>query len=90
MRDRDGEAFAGRPDDVAFEPVRAPFRMRRDDDLVRTEGAQRILHRLERVAVADLALGLDAITLELRQAGIEPALGGGACTVLVRSPRPHR
>ena len=78
MRDRDGEAFAGRPDDVALEPVRAPFRVRRDDDLVRAEGAQRVLDRLKRVAVADFAVGLDAVTLELRQAGIEPALGGGA------------
>ena len=45
-----------RADDVALEPVRAALGMRRDDDLVGAEGAQRVLDRLQRVAVADLAL----------------------------------
>ena len=66
-----------------------PFGMRRDDDLVRAEGAQRVLDRLQRVAVADLALRLDAVTRELREAGVEPALGRRARAVLVRRPGPH-
>ena len=60
MGDRDGEALARFLDDAALEPVRAALGMRGDDDLVRAEGPERVLDRLQRIAVADLALRLDA------------------------------
>jgi len=46
VRDRNVEALFGCADDVALEPVRAALRMRRDDDLVGAERAQRVLDRL--------------------------------------------
>src|SRR3972149_8125684 len=55
MRDRRVEALAGVGDDPALEPVRTTLRVRRDDDLVRAERAQRILDRLQRGGVAGLA-----------------------------------
>ena len=72
-----------RADDVALEPVRAAFGVRRDDDLVRTEGAQRVLDRLERVAVADLAPAVDAVTL-----GAAPG-SRRAGAARPRAPRPR-
>ena len=54
------EALARLVDDAALEPVRAARGMRRDDQLVGRERAQRVLDRLERVAVADLAARVDA------------------------------
>src|SRR5581483_6712944 len=47
-------------DDAALEPVRPPRRVRREHDLVRPERAQRILDRLDRVAVAHLAGRVEA------------------------------
>ena len=57
--------------------------MRRDHDLVGAEGAERVLHRLQRVAVADLAARLHAVALELGQAAVEPLLRLRAGGVLV-------
>src|SRR5919204_3594076 len=69
VRDRDGEALSGLLHDAALEPVRAPFRMRGQDDLVGAEGAEGVLDRLEGIAVADLAARGDPGLLE-------PAKGG--------------
>jgi hypothetical protein len=40
-------------DDAAGEPVRTPFRMRGDHDLVRREEQQHVAHGEQRVGVAD-------------------------------------
>ena len=45
-----------------------------DHDLVRAEGAHRVLDRLERIAVPDRAFRLDAVAPELREARFEPLL----------------
>ena len=63
--DRDVVALARVLDDAALEPVRPPGGMGRDDDLVRGEGAERVLDRLERIAVADLALGASGPTARI-------------------------
>ena len=63
--------------------------MGRDHDLVGAERAQRVLDRLERVAVADLAFRLDAVAPEPREARVQPLLGGGASAVLVGGPVPN-
>ena len=44
--DREREALARAGDDAALEPVRAALGVRRDEDLIGAEGAQRILDRL--------------------------------------------
>ena len=89
MRDRDVEAVSGRADDIALEPVRAALRMGGDHDLVGAESAQRVLDRLERIAVPNRAFRLDAVEPELREARIEPLLGGSSSAVLVRGPVPN-
>ena len=55
------EALTSAGDYSPLEPVRAAFRVGRDDDLVGPEGADRVLDRLQRVGVADLAARLDAV-----------------------------
>jgi hypothetical protein len=57
-----------------------------EDDLVGAECSQGVLHRLQRIAVADLASRLDACFREPRQAGIEPLLRRGPRTVVVGDP----
>ena len=59
VRDRHGEALPRAADHAALEPVRPALGMRRDDDLVRAERPQRVLDRLERLAVPDLAARVD-------------------------------
>ena len=90
MRDRNGEPFARALDDAALEPVGAALRMRRDDDLVGAEGAQRVFDRLQRVAVADFAASFDAGLGEHREARVETFLRGCARAVLVGHPVPQR
>src|SRR4051794_30450457 len=72
VRDRDLEALACARDDASFEPVRPAFGMGRDDHLVGAEGAERVLDRLQRVAVADLAARLDPGFAEPPEALLEP------------------
>ena len=48
VRDRDGEALPRLADDAALQPARAALGVRRDDDLVRAERAERVLDRLQR------------------------------------------
>src|SRR5947207_11824116 len=90
MRDRDREALARACDDAPLEPVRAAFRMRRDDHLVGAEGPERVLDRLQRIAVADLAARVDPRPAEPLEARLEPLLRLGAGPVLVGGPVPDR
>src|SRR6185437_17038246 len=76
VRDRNREALARVLDDAALEPVRAALRMRGDDDLVRPERPERVLDRLQRIAVADLAARLHARLRQLRKAPVEAFLCG--------------
>src|SRR5437763_15498178 len=86
VRDRDRETLAGTADDAPFEPVRPAFGMRRDDDLVGAEGPQRVLDRLQRLPVADLATRLDARFPQSRQAALKTLLGSVSRLVVVRAP----
>ena len=81
-------ALARELDDALLEPVRASRWVRREHDLVRRELPERVLERLKRVAVADLASRGHPDARELREARVEPRLGGGARAVLVRRPGP--
>ena len=76
-------------DDALLEPVRAPRRVGRDDDLVRGKRAERVFERLERVAVPDLAARGDAGIAQAGKGLVEALLGGRPGTVLVRGPRPE-
>src|SRR6266849_5420279 len=76
--------------DPSLEPVRAALGMRGDDDLVRAEGAERILDRLQRVSVPDLSPCLDARSRELREALFEALLSCGARAVVVGHPVSNR
>ena len=68
VRDRHARSAPRAPGhDAPLEPVRPALGMRRDHDLVGAEGAQRVLHRLQRIAVADLAARLDAGRREPRE-----------------------
>ena len=64
--------------------------MRRDDDLVRAEEAQGVLHRLERLGVADLALCVDPASRSRARLSLQPLLRLRARAVLVRGPVPER
>src|SRR2546423_14525213 len=86
MGDRDGEALACLLDEMLLEPVGAARRMGGDDDLVRAEGAERVLHRLERLRVADFAAGLDPVGAEPGEARVDAVLRRQARLVLVGSP----
>ena len=86
MRDRDGEALSGRLDDVLLQPVRTAFGVGRDDDLVRAEQAERVLHRLQRLRVADLAPRVDPAGPQALQARVEPLLRLHPRVVLVGGP----
>ena len=92
-----------RRDEVVREPVRAGLGVRRDDDLVGREDGERVRDRLERVAVADLAAGVDARGPEpvqrhgrgaARRRGAHrrcPASNGaGACRARARRRGPRR
>ena len=61
-------------DDAALEPVRAALGMRRDRRARRGRSAERVLDRLQRVAVADLAARLDAGRAHRRERVLEPLL----------------
>src|SRR5262245_9351362 len=86
VRNRYRKALAGAVDDTFLQPMRAAFRVGRDDDLVRAEGPERILDRLQRLSVADLALGLDADVAQLGEASGQPFLRRLARLVVVRGP----
>src|SRR2546430_14087111 len=90
MGDRDREALARARDDAALEPVRAPLGMRRDAHLVGAECPERVLDRLQRVAVADLAARVDPGPPEPLEAGLKPLLRLRTGPVLVRGPVPDR
>ena len=66
------EAHAGARDEVAREPVRALLGVRGDDDLVGREGPQRVLDGLQRIAVADVAVGDDPRGAQATQRRLEP------------------
>ena len=87
VRHRDVEAEPRLLDDPLLEPVRAARWMRRDDDLVGGEHPERVLERLQRVAVADLAARRDPGLAEPREARVETRLCRGPRAVLVRRPR---
>src|SRR6266566_6991363 len=90
MGDRYWEALARILDHPALEPVRPAFGMRGDDDLVRAEGAERILDRLHRVSVSDLSPRLDARVGELVEALFEALLSCRPRAVVVGHPVPKR
>src|SRR5882724_4860386 len=81
--DRDGEALSSTADDALLKPVRPAFGMGRDDDLVGAESAERVLDRLQRLAVADLAAGLDGRLLQSREAPVKALLRGVSRLVVV-------
>jgi L-seryl-tRNA(Ser) seleniumtransferase len=60
--------------------------MRRDDDLVSAERPEGVVHRLDRVGVADLAAGLHSLRRQRGERRRQAALGLRARAVLVRSP----
>src|SRR5688572_6419853 len=70
VSDGHGEALPRSVDDAALEPVGAALGMGRDDDLVGAEGAERVLHRLQRLRIAHLAAGLEAGVGEPLQAAL--------------------
>ena len=80
------EADAGPRDEVVPEPVRARAGVRGDDDLVGGEEAEGVRDRLERVAVADLAAGVDARGPQPVQRPGKALLRGAARAVAVRRP----
>ena len=85
VRHRHVVAHAGVLDDALLEPVRAARRVSRDDDLVRRELAERVLERLQRIAVPDLAARLHA---ELRRAASRLASSRACARPRARRPRP--
>lgn len=60
--------------------------MRRDHDLVRGEDPERIVDRLERIAVANLASSGDSESSELGQRGLEALRGSCDAAVHIREP----
>src|SRR5512132_2775876 len=84
--DRNREALAGAADDALFQPVRPPFGVGRADDLVGAESAEGVLDRLQRLAVADLAVGLDARVVQTREAALEAPLRSVPRLIVVRDP----
>src|ERR1700693_6512495 len=62
--------------------------MGRDDDLVGPEEPERGLHRLERLGVSHLALGIDSGLTELGQARVQTLLCLHPGAVFVRGPVP--
>jgi len=83
VRDRNREALLGARHDALLQPVRAALGVCRDDDLVGAEGAERVVDRLHRVGVPDLAARVDPRVGERVQAAVEPLLGMSARLVLV-------
>src|SRR6266545_3741224 len=88
--DRAREALARLLDEALLEPVRAADGMCRDDNLVGAERAQRILDRLEGIAVADLAADVEAGLSEVAYRRLYALLGRCARPVLVRKPVAER
>src|SRR5438874_12080736 len=86
VRNRDCKAFARAADDALLEPVRPAFGMGRDDDLVGPESAERVLDRLQRLAVADLAARLNAGLHQSRETSVEALLRSVPRLVVVRDP----
>src|SRR5438105_11051258 len=86
VRDRHRETLAGAVDNAALEPVRTSFGMCGDDDLVGPESPQRILHRLKRLSVADLAARVDAGFPQAGETAVEPLASRIPRLVLVRDP----
>ncbi len=64
--------------------------MGRDDDLVGAEGPERIVHRLNRIRVADLAARLDPLGGQGAQRLLQPVMGERPGAVLVRGPVAER
>jgi hypothetical protein len=58
-----------------FEPARLRLFVLEDHDLVRGLLQQRVLRGLDRVGIAHLAAGLDAILTQLSEHSLEPSLG---------------
>src|SRR6266508_5609732 len=75
-------------DDLFLEPVGASRRVRGDDDLVRPERPEGVLHRLERIGVADLAARLDTLFGECGERPLEPLLCLRPRAVFIRGPVP--
>ena len=60
--------------------------MGRDDDLIGAKGAEGVLDRLQRLAVADLTAGFDARVVQTREAALEAPLRSVPRLVVVRDP----
>src|SRR6266511_157603 len=75
-------------DDLFLEPVGASRRVRGDDDLVRPERPEGVLHRLERIGVTDFAARLDTLFGERGERPLEPLLRVRPRAVLIRGPVP--
>ena len=86
MPDRHLEALLRARDDPSLQPVRAADRMRGDHDLVGAERPQRVVDRLQRIAVADDAARVDACRFQAAEGRVQPPLRGRARAVLVRDP----
>jgi len=66
VRHRQREAFPCVPDDNPARASSSAFRMRRDDQLVRRKRPHRIVDRLERIVIADLAARFKACEVQRR------------------------
>ena len=77
-------------DDAPLEPVRAALGMRRDHDLVRAEGAQRVLDAPAAARRRRSRRARRSRRREPREARLEPLLRGRARAVLVRDPVAER
>ena len=87
MRHGHVEASASGFDDSMLEPVRRAGRVSGDDDRVGGEAPERILERLQRISVADLAAHVETGASQSIE-GCPQALGSGfASTVFVGGPR---
>ncbi|HEU5213768.1 MAG TPA: hypothetical protein VFU10_13430 [Gaiellaceae bacterium] len=69
-----------------MEPARAPLGAGCDHELVGGERGQRVRDRLQRVGVADHALGPHALLAQAPEAAVEPGLRGRARAILVGRP----
>jgi len=72
MADRLPEAQPGARDDAPLEPVRTRLGVRRNDDLVGREDAERVLDRENRIRISEDALGVEAAAPKRRKAAAQP------------------
>ena len=89
VRDRHVESGARGLHDAALEPVRRAGRVRRDDDRVGGEAAQRVLEGLQGVTVTDLTAHVETSAPQRLQGSVEPCVCRVTRAVLVGCPRPN-